>query len=430
MPLQSLSADWIFPVSSPPLFGHALEFENGIIRALRPARGDDPKIEGACLLPGLVNAHTHLAYTALRNQFDDLAFFPWIRRLTELKYNKLTAEDLALSTRLGIYECLRAGITTVADLSDCESGLAELSRSPLRGIFYWEVFGVEQEHAQRTWTELQQTFPRLLKQYVTNRLRIGISPHAIFTVRPELYRRIAGWSIRENIPVSFHVAESRDEEEFVATRGGVIGKFLEKRAADWEMLGSSSVSHLEKTGILDTRPLLAHLVQASGEDFEILARHDVSVAHCPKSNAKFAHGIAPLTELRNHGLRVGLGTDSAASNNRLDLFEEGRFALLQQRSRDHRMNLTEAEVLAMMTLDGARAMGLEETIGSLESGKAADFIAVTVPSYYTEADQLLRHLVHNATSMDVAGTWIAGTRVAATDPGGEIREFYRRSSLS
>ena len=426
MPLQTLSADWIFPVSSPPLSQHTLEFEDGIIRRLRPARSGDPRIESGCLLPGLVNNHTHLAYTAMRNLFDDLPFFPWIRRLTELKYGRMTPEDLALSTRLGIYECLRAGITTVADLSDCESGLAELARSPLRGIFYWEVFGVEQEHAQRTWDDLQQTFPRLQDQYSTNRLNIGVSPHAVFTVRPELYRKIAEWSQRANVAVSFHAAESRDEEEFIATRGGVIGRFLETRAADWQILGTTSVSHLEQTGILDARPLLAHLVQASGADLEILARHDVAVAHCPKSNAKFGHGIAPVSEFRNHGLRVGLGTDSAASNNRLDLFEEARFALLQQRSRDGESRLTEEQVLAMMTLDGARSMGLGHRIGSLEAGKSADFIAVRIPPYYSDSTQVLRHLIHNATAADVAETWIAGRQASFPDPSAEIAPLYRR----
>jgi cytosine/adenosine deaminase-related metal-dependent hydrolase len=236
--LLCLAAEWIFPVSSPALARHAIEFEDGVIRAIRPARESDLYLPNTALLPGLINTHTHLAYTAMRNQFDDLTFFPWIRRLTQLKYQVWTPDDLALSTRLGILECLRAGITTVADLSDCETGLAELSKSPLRGKFYWELFGVEKEHAAKTWLDLQQTFPRLQAQYLTKRLTIGLSPHSVFTVRPELYRQVADWCLRDNIPVSFHLGESKEEEQFIADRSGPIAKFLEQRAADWHSTNS------------------------------------------------------------------------------------------------------------------------------------------------------------------------------------------------
>ena len=427
--MQALSADWIFPVSSPPLFQHTLEFDGGVVHSIRPSRPGDPRMENACILPGLVNAHTHLAYTALRNQLDHLSFFPWIRRLTELKMTTLRPEDLALSARMGILECLRAGITTVADMSDSAPALAELSRSPLRGIFYWEVFGVEREHADRSWDELHAIFPRLQQEYATGRLRIGVSPHACFTVRPELYSRIASWALQESIAVSFHAAESREEEAFISRREGVIAKFLEQRASDWKILGPSSVAHLAGTGIFETRPLVAHLVQASESDIEILQRNDVRVAHCPKSNAKFGHGIAPLSAFFKAGLQVGLGTDSAASNNRLDLFEEGRFALLQQRTRDGAMVSSEERILELMTLGGARAMGMEHEVGSLEPQKMADFVILKIPPVYSTAEQVLRHIVHNTTSQDVMETWIQGQRVSTEESTREIQELYQRCSI-
>ena len=138
--------------------------------------------------------------------------------------------------------------------------------------------------------------------------------------------------MRENIPVSFHLAESEAEEEFISRGSGVIHDFLKIRASDWKIESESSVSHVEKTGIFKTKPLVAHAVQVSQKDIETLARSDVRIAHCPKSNAKFAHGVAPLLKFLQHDIHVGLGTDSAASNNRLDLFEETRFALFQQRA--------------------------------------------------------------------------------------------------
>jgi 5-methylthioadenosine/S-adenosylhomocysteine deaminase len=407
-----ITAEWILPVTSPPLRNHVLEIQDGKIKQIRPAAKDEECPPGTCLIPGLINAHTHLAYTALRNLFDDLPFFAWIRKLTEVKYQKMTEEDIAVSTRLGISECLRSGITTVADLSDLEISLRELAKSPLRGIFYWEVFGVEREQADQTWKSLQEIFPRFVSEYSSSRLTIGISPHACYTVRPELYKQIAAWAIDHGIPVSFHLAESREEEEFISRRSGPIHEFLKSRSADWKILGKTSVEHLRETGIYETKPLLAHLVQASDSDLDLLADYGVSIAHCPKSNAKFGHGIAPVISMIDRGLRVGLGTDSAASNNRLDLFEESRFALFQQRIRYASGKINEQQTLEMMTINGARAMNLQHQVGSLEIGKEADLVLLRIPHHYGSPAHILNHVIYNTTTGDVMKTFISGAPVS------------------
>jgi cytosine/adenosine deaminase-related metal-dependent hydrolase len=159
---------------------------------------------------------------------------------------------------------------------------------------------------------------------------------------------------------------------------------------------------------------------------DILQSHDVSIAHCPKSNAKFGHGIAPVTKFVTRGFRVCLGTDSAASNNRLDLFEEARFALLQQRALEKHPVLSEQHLLEMMTIRGAESLGMQNQIGSLEKGKQADLIAVKMPDYYTRSSQVLYHLIHNTISSDVSRTIIAGKDVNIADVQEEIREFYRK----
>jgi 5-methylthioadenosine/S-adenosylhomocysteine deaminase len=389
-------------------------------------RGNERCAKGSCIVPGFVNSHTHLAYTALRNQFDDLPFFGWIRKLTEIKYQKLTDADIAISTRLGIQECLRSGITTVADMSDFEVSLRELSASPLRGIFYWEIFGVEKDEADRSWKDLLQLYPRFVAEFARPGLHIGVSPHACYTVRPELYSLVAEWAIREQIPISFHLSESKEEEQFIGKRSGVIQDYLQQRAADWVISGNSSVEHLEKTGIFQTKPLLAHLVQVSESDMNILARYRISVAHCPKSNSKFGHGIAPILEILQHGLTVGLGTDSACSNNRLDLLEESRFALLQQRARAGSHLLSEEKMLEMLTLGGATALGLSNEIGSLDAGKEADLVFFQFPDWYHSADQVLYHLIHNATPSNIQQTIIAGRKVEMTVAPEEVSAIYRK----
>jgi len=414
--MNTIAAEWIFPVTTAPLHRHAIEIQEGIIQKIRPLLPSEDCAQGSCIIPGLINSHTHLAYTALRNLFDDLTFFPWIRKLTEVKHQKLTEEDIAASTRLGIAECIRGGITTVADLCDFEIALRELSQSPLRGIFYWEVFGVEKEQADNSWKLIQEHFPKLVSTYSSQRLQIGISPHACFTVRPELYRRIAEWALHERVPISFHLAESREEEEFISRRTGPIQEFLQKRAADWNMLGKTSVTHLRETGIFETRPLLAHLVQANDSDLDVLKQYPISVVHCPKSNAKFGHGIAPVCSMLDRGIRVCIGTDSAASNNRLDLFEEARFAFLQQRSREGKPVLTEQQILEMMTIRGAEALNMQNLIGSLDAGKRADLAILKIPPYYNTPNQVLCHIIHNVTSTDVVQTIING-QVASPDEG-------------
>jgi len=234
-------------------------------------------------------------------------------------------------------------------------------------------------------------------------------------------------AIAEDIPISFHVAESKEEEEFIGKRSGVIQKFLETRASDWQILGNTSISHLSHTGIFDTKPLIAHLVQATEPDMDLLKRYSVHVAHCPKSNARFAHGIAPVVKMLEHGLPVSLGTDSAASNNRFDLFEEARFALSQQKAAEGKSFLSEQQLLEMMTIRGAEALGMEKAIGSLEKGKQADLIAVKIPSYL-RPEQVLHHLIQNTTSRDVFKTMIAGSEIRPSDPGDKVQDLLVKLS--
>jgi aminodeoxyfutalosine deaminase len=424
--MNTVTAEWIFPVTAPPLHRHAIEIDDGIIQKIRPVLADEECISGSCIIPGLVNAHTHLAYTALRNLFDDLSFFPWIRKLTQVKYEKLTEQDIAISTRLGIAECIQGGITTVADLCDFEVALKELSNSPLRGIFYWEVFGVEKPQAEVSWNKVQEYFPKLVSTYSSSRLQIGISPHASFTVRPELYQRIGNWANTNNVPVSFHAAESREEEEFIGQRSGPIQEFLQKRASDWKILGKTSITHLRETGIFEAKPLLAHVVQASESDLDVIRGYDLPIAHCPKSNAKFAHGIAPVSSMLDRGIRVCIGTDSAASNNRLDMFEEARFAFLQQRSRVGKPVLSEQEILEMITIRGAEALKLGQIVGSIEPGKRADLAVLNILPYYTTASQVLHHIVHNVGSGDVLQTIINGEVATATVSDADVAKIYTK----
>jgi 5-methylthioadenosine/S-adenosylhomocysteine deaminase len=191
-----------------------------------------------------------------------------------------------------------------------------------------------------------------------------------------LFEGTAAFAIQEGLPVAVHIAESADESSLVQHALGGWAESHRSRGIEVVARAASPIRLLERVGVLDARPLLIHCVRVDGDDVGAIARHDCSVAHCPASNAKLGHGIAPLTDFIRAGIRVGIGSDSVASNNRMDLLDEVRLAILMQRARTARFDaISASEALELATLGGARALGLEAEIGSLDVGKSADLAA-------------------------------------------------------
>ena len=235
----------------------------------------------------------------------------------------------------------------------------------LRGVVAIEVFGQEAERADTARRRMEELEPVL-----DPRVRLGISPHAPYSVSPELYR--AAYEL--GVPVVTHLAESEDEVDYLRDGSGPISAVSEIAPS-----GLTPVRHLAAHGLLGPQVLAAHCVKVDAEEIALLAEHDVAVAHCPRSNAMLGCGVAPLTELRAAGLRMGLGTDSPASTPSFDLFEEMRAAVLAARGREERPDaLTGSEALELATLGAARALRLEDEIGSLSPGKRADLTVVSL----------------------------------------------------
>jgi 5-methylthioadenosine/S-adenosylhomocysteine deaminase len=224
---------------------------------------------------------------------------------------------------------------------------------------------------------------------------------------------IAELALADSLPVMMHAGESDDEKHFMHDGTGRFADGLRKREIVWEVAGTSTIAHLERTGILRTKPLLAHCITVDRSDIELIRESGARVAHCPKSNSKLGHGVAPLASFVERDIPVGLGSDSVASNNLCDLFEEGRFALLQSRSRevgtDQAGVVDAAAILHMMTLGGARALGIEDRVGSLEPGKQADLAVVSLCEAHQQPvyDPVLA-LVFASHASDVVLTMIAG----------------------
>jgi 5-methylthioadenosine/S-adenosylhomocysteine deaminase len=377
-------ARWVVPVSSTPIAHGAVAVARGRIRYVGPASnapdGAPVDLGEAVILPGLVNAHTHLELTVMRGFLEELAFRPWIAHLTRARQAVLSAALLRASARCGIAEGLLAGVTTYADTSESGEVLAAMVEMGVRGVMYQEVFGPDASQCDAAMAGLRERLASLREQ-ATARVRLGISPHAPYSVSDQLFAACARLAAEEGWPVAVHLAESADEVRLVRDGTGAFGDALRARGIAVAPRADSPVFLLDRLGLLAERPLVIHCVQAGAADIARLARHDCAVAHCPASNAKLGHGVAPLPALLDAGVRVGLGTDSVAANNRLDLLDEARVAILMQRAvtRSHEV-LPAARALSLATLEGARALGLETQVGSLEVGKAADLAVFSLGS--------------------------------------------------
>jgi 5-methylthioadenosine/S-adenosylhomocysteine deaminase len=372
-------ARWVLPISRPAIeHGTVVEHEGRIAyvghRSGAP-EGTDVELGDVALLPGLVNAHTHLELTVMRGFLEDLEFRSWIFRLTRARREVLTPEALVDSARAGIAEGLLAGITTYADTNDSGAPFRAMLEMGVRGISYQEVFGPDPAQCAESLAELRGKV-EMLRRDQTALVRAGVSPHAPYSVCDGLFEGTATFAREESLPIAVHIAESEDESSLVQHALGGWAESHRSRGLTVMPRATSPIRLLEKNRVLDARPLLIHCIRVDSDDVSAIARHDCSVAHCPASNAKLGHGIAPLGDFLRAGIRVGLGSDSVASNNRMDLLDEARLAILMQRARDSRFDsISATEALELATLGGARALGLDSEIGSLDVGKSADLAA-------------------------------------------------------
>ncbi len=425
-----LRASWVLPITGPPLTDAFVVVEGdrivGIGSGSPPEDAVAVNFGAAVLMPGLVNVHTHLDYTLMRGLLEDLEFFPWIRQLTARAFS-LSAEDWLASATWGAAEAVSGGVTCIGDCTFSGGALSGAKALGLRGIVYQEVFGIDEaQPVPDIIADLGRKASVLRQSAVGSALTIGISPHSPYTVRPALLRALARYADNHSLSVCIHAAESQAEAELIRSGAGPIAQMYADRRIAWTAPGTDAVHHLDSCGILSERTLLVHGVQVSAGDRVVLRDRDVAWAHCPKSNAKLGNGVAPLGILgwtRDSPLesetmyptsgrtpRIGLGSDSVASNNTMDLFEEMRFAVLMQRARHHRIQaLSARDAMEMATIGGARALGLDAEIGSLEVGKQADICVVSLDGFHAlPAYDPYQALVYSARASDVLYTMIRG----------------------
>ncbi|MDH3492788.1 MAG: amidohydrolase family protein [Acidobacteriota bacterium] len=414
-------ANHVVPVSSPPILGGAVCFRQGLIAAVGSARAiieDFPEEEvldfgDSAIVPGFVNCHTHLELTAFRGQLDkyDDDFCRWLIEITKLRREYDAADQIELSARLGAAEAASSGVTTIGDIGRVgTAGVAALNAVGLRGIVFQETeFSPSGLTAKEDFRKLVEKF-EVLAGSCKSHVAAGLSPHAPYTVSRELFELITGYSIDNDVLMSIHAAESAEEAELMTKGTGAIAELLFKDSSYWKTPHLSTVAYLQEIGVLDAAPLLAHCIGVSAEEVAMIAESGTKIAHCPKSNSKFGHGAAPLGEFLEHGITVGIGTDSMASNNICDMLEEARFAGLISRVRGGQHAIVSPELLFWsMTMGGASALGLECEIGSLEPGKQADLVIISIDGIaQVPVNDIYSTLIFSTSASSVTSVLVGG----------------------
>jgi cytosine/adenosine deaminase-related metal-dependent hydrolase len=372
-------AAWVVPVARLPFADGTVAVDAGRIAYVGPRAGapygEDVELGASILMPGLVNAHTHLELTAMRGLLEGLSFVPWVRTLTQMRAAVLDDAAMADAARVGLAEGLLAGITTYADTSSSGVTLGAMREAGVRGIMYQEVFGPAAEQHDAAMAGLAAAI-EARRPLETDLVSLGVSPHAPYTVHDDLMVDAAAFALRQRLPVAIHLAESAEEIAFLREGEGPFAELLRARGIPVVRRSHSPVHWLMEMGVMVAQPLLIHCVRADASDIAFIADAGCGVAHCPASNAKFGHGVAPVRAMLDAGIAVGLGSDSVASNNQMDLLGEARLAALFQNAVTGRPDALAADrALALATIGGARAIGLDDQIGTLEVGKAADLAA-------------------------------------------------------
>ena len=351
--------------------------------------------QGQVVLPGLVNTHTHVPMTLYRGLADDLPLMEWLEHYVfPAEARTVSAEFVRIGARLAALEMIESGTTAFADMYYFEEDIADVTRSAgLRGVLGQTVIGFPVADAKTPGEALARAEAFIEKWKGDALVTPAVAPHAVYSLDPASLRAARELANRHNVPMLIHLSETRDESTRIV-----------------EPKGSSPTRHLEALGCWSGRTVAAHAIWLDAADMAILSRRGVGLSHNPESNMKLASGVAAVTAWLRQGLRAGLGTDGAASNNDLDMFEAMRAAaLLQKVSTGDPRALPAQQALELATRRAAEVLGLGERTGSLEPGKQADIITVSMEgARQTPMFDPVSHLVYVSRGDDVQTTIVAG----------------------
>ena len=357
--------------------------------------------QGAWIMPGLVNCHTHSAMTGLRGIRDDSNLHEWLEDYIWPAEAEFTPEMTTKAVKEAMTEMLQSGTTTFNDMYnpngvEIEKIYEAVKASKMRCYFSPTLFSSDMETTDETIARTRAVIGTI-KGYQDPNFKVMVAPHSPYSCSRELLEASLNLAKEEDIPLHIHVAETKEES-------GIILKRYGKRP----------IAFLDELGYLDHQAVFAHGVELNEAEITRLADSQVAIAHNPISNLKLASGIAPVVQLQKAGVPVGIATDSVASNNNLDMFEEGRTAALLQKMKSGDASQFPIETaLKALTIEGAKVLGMEDEIGSLEVGKQADFLVIQPQGkiHLQPQENMLSHLVYAVKSSDVDDVYIAGEQV-------------------
>ena len=357
--------------------------------------------QGAWIMPGLVNCHTHSAMTGLRGIRDDSNLHEWLEDYIWPAEAEFTPEMTTKAVKEALTEMLQSGTTTFNDMYnpngvDIEKIYEAVKASKMRCYFSPTLFSSDVETTAETIARTRVVI-KTIKGYQDPNFKVMVAPHSPYSCSRDLLEASLELAKEENIPLHIHVAETQEES-------GIILKRYGKRP----------LAFLDDLCYLDHKAVFAHGVELNEAEIELLADSQVAIAHNPISNLKLASGIAPVVQLQKAGVPVGIATDSVASNNNLDMFEEGRTAALLQKMKSGDASQFPIETaLKALTIEGAKVLGMEDEIGSLEVGKQADFLVIQPQGkiHLQPQENMLSHLVYAVKSSDVDDVYITGDQV-------------------
>ena len=357
--------------------------------------------QGAWIMPGLVNCHTHSAMTGLRGIRDDSNLHEWLEDYIWPAEAEFTPEMTTKAVKEALTEMLQSGTTTFNDMYnpngvDIVEIFVAVKASKMRCYFSPTLFSSDVETTAETIARTRAVI-ETIKGYHDSNFKVMVAPHSPYSCSRELLEASFELAKEENIPLHIHVAETQEES-------GIILKRYGKRP----------LAFLDELGYLDHQAVFAHGVELNEAEIARLADSQVAIAHNPISNLKLASGIAPVVQLQKAGVAVGIATDSVASNNNLDMFEEGRTAALLQKMKSGDASQFPIETaLKALTIEGAKVLGMEDEIGSLEVGKQADFLVIQSQGkiHLQPQENMLSHLVYAVKSSDVNDVYIGGEQV-------------------
>ena len=378
---------------------------------------------GHLIMPGLINTHTHAAMSLFRGLADDLPLMDWLNHYIFPAEKRIDSRLVDLGTRLACLEMIRTGSTTFKDMYLYEEAVAEaVAQMGMRGLLGEVLYDFPSPNYGPPEAGLSYARQMIKKWKGHSLIRVAVEPHSPYTCSPDLLERANEIAVKEGCLLVIHLSETREEVEQIRKR-----------------YGTTPVRHLERLGILGPHLLAVHCVCLDDEEIRILAEHQVKVAHCPESNMKLAAGISPVPRLLEAGVTVGLGTDGCASNNNLDMFQEMDMAAKLHKVATLDPTVMDAQTtLEMATIRAAKALGLEDEVGSLEPGKKADIICLDLNQpHLTPLYHIPSQIVYAASGLDVDTVIINGeirlqnrcfTRCAPREILREVKKWGERIS--